>query len=138
MSVLVLADHDNASLKPATLNAIAAAAKLGPVHVLVAGHGCDAAAAAAAAAPDVAKVLKADAAPYAHPLAENVAPLVAGLARGYGHVLAAATTVGKNIMPRVAALLDVQVQSVLRAVWFKSGGSYARFDGRFTGIICLV
>jgi electron transfer flavoprotein alpha subunit len=108
MSVLVLADHDNASLKPATLNAIAAAAKLGPVHVLVAGHGCDGAAAAAAQAPDVAKVLKADAAPYAHPLAENVAPLVAGLARGYGHVLAAATTVGKNIMPRVAALLDVQ------------------------------
>ena len=110
MSVPVLADHDNASLKPATLNAIAAAATLGPVHVLVAGHGCDGAAAAAAQVAGVAKVLKADAAPYAHPLAENVAPLVAGLARGYGygHVLAAATTVGKNIMPRVAALLDVQ------------------------------
>jgi electron transfer flavoprotein alpha subunit len=108
MSVLVLADHDNAALRPATLNAVSAAALLGEVHVLVAGHGCDAAAAAAARVAGVAKVLKADAAHYAHPLAENIAPLVAKLAAGYGHVLAAATTVGKNIMPRVAALLDVQ------------------------------
>ena len=108
MSVLVLADHDNAGLKPATLNAIAAATRLGPVHVLVAGHGCDGAVAAAAQVAGVDKVLKADAAHYAHPLAENIAPLVAKLAPGYSHVLAAATTVGKNILPRVAALLDVQ------------------------------
>ena len=117
MSVLVLADHDNAGLRPATLNAIAAAAELGPVHVLVAGHACDGAAAAAARVAGVAKVLKADAPPYAHPLAENIAPLVAKLAAGYGHVLAAATTVGKNIMPRVAALLDVQqISDVLQIV----------------------
>jgi electron transfer flavoprotein alpha subunit len=78
------------------------------VHVLVAGHGCDGAVAAAAQVAGVDKVLKADAAHYAHPLAENIAPLVAKLAPGYSHVLAAATTVGKNILPRVAALLDVQ------------------------------
>jgi electron transfer flavoprotein alpha subunit len=108
MSVLVLADHDNASLKPATLNAITAAAKIGEVHVLVAGQDCDGAAKAAAAVAGVAKVLKADAAAYRNPLAENVAPLVAKLAAGYSHVLSAATTVGKNILPRVAAMLDVQ------------------------------
>ncbi len=109
MTVLVLADHDNAGLKPATLNAITAAAKIGgDVHVLVAGNGCDAAAAAAAKIAGVAKVLKADAGTYAHPLAENIAPLIVKLAAAYGHVLAASTTVGKNIMPRVAALLDVQ------------------------------
>jgi electron transfer flavoprotein alpha subunit len=116
MSVLVLADHDNASLKPATLNAVTAAARLGEVHVLVAGKDCDAAAAAAAAVAGVAKVLKVDAAPYAHPLAENVAPLVAKLAPAYSHVLAAATTVGKNIMPRVAAQLDVQQISDILAI----------------------
>jgi electron transfer flavoprotein alpha subunit len=116
MSVLVLADHDNTSLKPATLNAVAAAARLGEVHVLVAGKDCDGAAAAAAAVAGVAKVLKADAAPYAHPLAENVAPLVARLAPAYSHVLAAATTVGKNIMPRVAAQLDVQQISDVLAI----------------------
>ena len=108
MSVLVLADHDNAGLRPATLNAVTAAATLGEVHVLVAGHGCDGAAAAAAQVAGVAKVLKIDAPHYAHPLAENVAPLVAKLAPAYTHVLATATTVGKNILPRVAALLDVQ------------------------------
>ncbi len=116
MSVLVLADHDNASLKPATLNAITAAAKLGEVHVLVAGQDCDGAAKAAAAVAGVAKVLKADAAPYRNPLAENVAPLVAKLAAGYSHVLSAATTVGKNIMPRVAATLDVQQISAILTV----------------------
>ncbi|MBM3523855.1 MAG: electron transfer flavoprotein subunit alpha/FixB family protein [Alphaproteobacteria bacterium] len=118
MSVLVLADHDNAGLKPATLNAITAAAKIGgDVHVLVAGAGCDGAAQAAAAVAGVAKVLKADAPAYGHPLAENVAPLIAKLAAGYGHVLASSTTVGKNIMPRVAALLDVQqISDILQVV----------------------
>ncbi|MBM3627575.1 MAG: electron transfer flavoprotein subunit alpha/FixB family protein [Alphaproteobacteria bacterium] len=117
MSVLVLADHDNASLRAATLNAVTAAAQLGEVHVLVAGHGCDAAAAAAARVAGVAKVLKVDAPSCAHPLAENIAPLVARLAAGYGHVVAASTTIGKNIMPRVAALLDVQqVSEVIEVV----------------------
>ncbi|MFM8680947.1 MAG: electron transfer flavoprotein subunit alpha/FixB family protein [Alphaproteobacteria bacterium] len=117
MSVLVLADHDNASLRAATLNAVTAAAQLGEVHVLVAGHGCDAAAAAAARVADVAKVLKVDAPSCGHPLAENIAPLVARLAAGYGHVVAASTTVGKNNMPRVAALLDVQqVSEVIEVV----------------------
>ena len=117
MSVLVLADHDNASLRAATLNAVTAAAQLGEVHVLVAGHGCDAAAEAAARVAGVAKVLKVDAPSCGHPLAENIAPLVARLAAGYGHVVAASTTVGKNIMPRVAALLDVQqVSEVIQVV----------------------
>ena len=117
MSVLVLADHDNASLRAATLNAVTAAAQLGEVHVLVAGHGCDGAAAAAARVAGVAKVLKVDAPSCGHPLAENIAPLVARLAAGYGHVVAASTTVGKNIMPRVAALLDVQqVSEVIQVV----------------------
>jgi len=117
MSVLVLADHDNASLRAATLNAVTAAAQLGEVHVLVAGHGCDGAAAAAARIAGVAKVLKVDAPSCAHPLAENIAPLVARLASGYGHVVATSTTVGKNIMPRVAALLDVQqVSEVIQVV----------------------
>ena len=117
MSVLVLADHDNASLRAATLNAVTAASQLGPVHVLVAGHGCDGAAAAAARIAGVAKVLKVDAPSCAHPLAENIAPLVARLASGYGHVVATSTTVGKNIMPRVAALLDVQqVSEVIQVV----------------------
>ena len=117
MSVLVLADHDNASLRAATLNAVTAAAQLGEVHVLVAGHGCDGAAAAASRVAGVAKVLKVDAPSCGHPLAENVAPLVARLAAGYGHVVAASTTVGKNIMPRVAALLDVQqVSEVIQVV----------------------
>jgi len=116
MPVLVLADHDNAGLRPATLNAVTAAARLGEVHVLVAGHSCDGAAAAAAQVQGVAKVLKVDAAAYAHPLAEAVAPLVARMAPGYSHVLATATTVGKNILPRVAALLDVQQISDVQAI----------------------
>ena len=108
MSILVVADHDNASLKAATLNTIAAAGKLGgDVHVLVAGAGNDGAANAAAKVAGVAKVLKADDAAYANQLAENMAPLIVKLAEGYSHVLAPANSFGKNIMPRVAALLDV-------------------------------
>jgi electron transfer flavoprotein alpha subunit len=117
MSVLVVADHDNAALKPATLNAVTAAAKIGgEVHVLIAGAGCDAAAAAAAQVAGVAKVLKVDAPHLAHGLAENVAPLVAKLAAGYGHVVAPATTFGKNVAPRIAALLDSQQISDILAV----------------------
>ncbi|MBI4969180.1 MAG: electron transfer flavoprotein subunit alpha/FixB family protein [Rhodospirillales bacterium] len=108
MTTLILAEHDNASLKPATLNVVAAAQKLGaPIDLLVAGHTCKAVAEAAAKIPGVAKVKLADDAAYAHPLAENLAALLLALAPGYSHILAPATTTGKNVMPRVAAKLDV-------------------------------
>ena len=108
MSTLVIAEHDNADIKPATLNAVAAAVELGgDVHVLVAGHGCAPAAESASKINGVAKVLSADSAEYENTLAENVAPLVVDLSGAYSHVLAPATSNGKNIMPRVAALLDV-------------------------------
>jgi len=114
MTVLVYAEHDNASLKDATLAVVTAGAKLGEVHVLVAGSGCGAVADAAAKIAGVAKVLKADEAAYANQLAENVAPLVAGLMAGYDAVLFPATAHGKNIGPRVAALLDVmQISDIL-------------------------
>jgi electron transfer flavoprotein alpha subunit len=114
MSVLVYAEHDNASLKDATLAVVTAGTALGEVHVLVAGSGCGAAADAAAKIAGVAKVLKADDAAYANQLAENVAPLVAGLMAGYDAVLFPATAHGKNIGPRVAALLDVmQISDIL-------------------------
>jgi len=108
MSVLVIADHDNATLKGSTLNAITAAKALGPVTVLVAGVSCQAAADAASAVDGVDAVLVADDAAYDHDLAENVTPLVVSLAEQYDAILAAATTHGRNFMPRVAALLDVQ------------------------------
>ena len=114
MSVLVYAEHDNASLKDATLAVVTAAAKLGDVHVLVAGNGCDAVAQAAAKIAGVAKVVVANDAAYANQLAENVAPLVAGLMAGYDAVLFPATAHGKNIAPRVAAQLDVmQISDIL-------------------------
>lgn len=117
MSVLVVAEHDNSGLKAATLNTIAAAAKLGAVEVLVAGQGCRAAAEAAAKVDGVAKVWLADDAVLAHGLAENLAPVVAKLAERYSHVLAPASTFGKNLMPRVAALLDVaQVSDIVAIV----------------------
>ncbi|MEP0339541.1 MAG: FAD-binding protein [Alphaproteobacteria bacterium] len=116
MAVLVYAEHDNAALKAATLNAVAAAKQLGDVTVLVAGSGCRAVAEAAAKIDGVAKVLIADDAAYANEIAENVAPLIAKLADGFDHILAAATTSGKNVMPRVAALLDVQQISDISAV----------------------
>ena len=114
MAILVIAEHDNQSLKAGTLNTVTAAAKLGEVHVLVAGHNAAAAADAAKAVAGVAKVLLADNAAYAHGLAENLAPLVVGLASGYSHVLAPATSYGKNLLPRVAALLDVaQISDII-------------------------
>ncbi len=116
MAVLVYAEHDNAVLKPATLNAVAAAKQLGDVTVLVAGSGCRAVAEAAAKINGVAKVLIADDAAYANEIAENAAPLIAKLAAGFDHILAAATTSGKNVMPRVAALLDVQQISDISAI----------------------
>jgi electron transfer flavoprotein alpha subunit len=118
MSVLVIADHDNQSLKPATLHTVTAALALGAgaPSVLVAGSDCGPAAEAAAKVAGVGKVLVAEAPFHAHLLAEAVAPLVAGLAKDYPHVLAAATTQGKNILPRVAALLDVAMLSDVSAV----------------------
>ena len=117
MSILVVAEHDNASIKGATLNAVAAAQAIGgDIAVLVAGSDCGAAANAAAAIAGVSKVLHADNAAYAHQLAENVAPLVAELAASYSHVLAPSTSNGKNIMPRVAAHLDVDQISDIIAV----------------------
>jgi electron transfer flavoprotein alpha subunit len=117
MSVLIIAEHDNATLKPATLHVVTAAQKIGgDIHILVAGQGVDGAAAAAAKVAGVAKVLKADDAAYAHQLAENVAKLIVSLAPNYSHVLAAATVNGKNFMPRAAALLDVQQISEISAV----------------------
>ncbi|MDE2399270.1 MAG: electron transfer flavoprotein subunit alpha/FixB family protein, partial [Burkholderiales bacterium] len=108
MAALVIAEHDNASLKPATLNTVTAALQCGgEVHVLVAGENAAAAAQAAAQIAGVAKVLHADGAALAHGLAENLAAQVVALAKNYGHVLFAATAGGKNVAPRVAALLDV-------------------------------
>ncbi len=116
MTVLVLAEHDGNRLKPATLHTVSAAAKLGEVHVLVAGSGCGTIAGETAKIAGVAKVLAADDAAYAHPLAEDLARLLLGIIRGYTHVLAPATTFGKNVMPRVAALLDVAQISDISAV----------------------
>jgi electron transfer flavoprotein alpha subunit len=117
MAILVIAEHDNATLKSATLTTLGAAARLGgDIHVLVAGSNCRAAAEAAARAAGVTRVRVADAPIHQHPLAENRALLIAELARGYSHVLAPATSSGKNVMPRVAALLDVAQISEITAV----------------------
>ena len=115
MSVLVYAEHDNASLKTETHKLVNAAQKMGgDIHVLVAGEGCQAVAEAAAQIDGVAKVLVADNAAYKHQLAENTADLVVELAADYSHVVSAATTTGKNFMPRVAALLDVaQISDII-------------------------
>jgi electron transfer flavoprotein alpha subunit len=117
MAVLVVAEHDNKTIRKATLNTVAAAQKLGgDIHVLVAGHQAGEAAQAAAAIAGVAKVLHADAPHLADFLAENVAALLVSLAKGYSHVLAPSTSNGKNILPRAAALLDVQQISDISAV----------------------
>ena len=116
MSVLVIAEHDNAELKPATLNTVAAAAQLGDVDILVAGDSCNAVADTAAKIAGVGKVLKADAPALKTGLAENIAPMIVELSSGYSHILAPATTNGKNIMPRVAALLDVAQISEITSV----------------------
>jgi electron transfer flavoprotein alpha subunit len=115
MAILIIAEHDNASLKSATGNAVSAAQKIGgDISILVAGHQCQAAAQAAAKIDGIKKILVADAAHYGHALGENLASLIVGLASGYSHIVAPATTSGKNVMPRVAALLDVaQVSDVI-------------------------
>ena len=125
MPVLVVAEHDNASLKGATLNTVTAALQCGPeVHVLVAGESASAAVQAAASVVGVGKVLRAESSGLAHGLAENLAAQVVALARGYSHVLFPATASGKNVAPRVAALLDVaQVSDVTKVV---SGDTFER------------
>jgi electron transfer flavoprotein alpha subunit len=118
MGVLVIAEHDNASLRAATLPVVTAAKQLGgDVAVLVAGKNCGAAADAAAKIAGVASVLVAEADHYEHALAEELAPLIVGATEGMSHVLAPATTFGKNVLPRVAALLDVaQISDVVKIV----------------------
>lgn len=117
MSILVIAEHNNSELAPVTLNVVAAAQQIGgDIHVLVAGKGSDSVAEEAAKIAGVATVLHSTADHFEHALAENVAPLVASVAKDYGHVLAAATTTGKNFMPRVAAVLDVEQISEIIAV----------------------
>jgi electron transfer flavoprotein alpha subunit len=125
MAILVVAEHDHKSIRKATLNALAAAQKIGgDIDVLVAGHGAGEAAKAAAQIPGVRKVLHADAPHLADFLAENVSGLILGIAKSYSHILAPSTSNGKNIMPRVAALLDVQQISDIIAV--ESGDTFVR------------
>ena len=116
MGILVFCDHDNGQFGAATLNAVSAAQQIGgDIHVLVAGDTSGTIATKAAAIAGVAKVLVADGVEYAHGLAENLAPLICDLASQYSHILAPATTTGKNIMPRVAALLDVmQISDIIK------------------------
>jgi electron transfer flavoprotein alpha subunit len=118
MASLVIAEHDNASLKPATLNTVTAAVQCGgQVHVLVAGHNAAAAAQAAAQIAGVSKVIHADDAGLAHALAENVAAQVLAIAPAYSHILFAATASGKNVAPRVAASLDVaQISDITQVI----------------------
>tara|TARA_R110002124_G_scaffold64985_2_gene177465 strand:- start:272659 stop:273591 length:933 start_codon:yes stop_codon:yes gene_type:complete len=109
MSVLVIAEHTHDGIKPSTLNTITAASKISAdIDVLVVGHNCSGASAAAAKISGVKKVLNCDSAHYAHPIAEQITPVIMGIAQNYSHIFAPATTFGKNLMPRVAALLDVQ------------------------------
>lgn len=116
MTALVLAEHDNQNLNPATCAAVSAAAQMGgDVHVLVAGSGCAGVAEQASKLAGVSKVLLADAPQYKDGLAENIAPLIAGGAEGYSHIVAAATSFGKDAMPRAAALLDAQqISDIIR------------------------
>lgn len=117
MTILVIAEHNNAALNPATLNAVGAASKLGgDIHILVAGSGCAPVAQQASKIAGVGKVITADAPALAHLLAEDVAPIIVGLAKNYTHVLAPATTFGKNVLPRAAALLDTQQISEVTAI----------------------
>ena len=125
MSILILADHDDGQLAPATLNTVTAATQIGgDIHILVAGDSGGEVAKSAAAIAGVSKVLTANDAALAHGIAENVAPLMQSMAPGYTHLMAPATTTGKNIMPRVAALLDVmQVSDIIKV---ESADSFQR------------
>ena len=117
MSTLVIAEHDNTNLKPATLNTVAAANVIGgSVHILVAGHSCQSVADEAAAVDGVEKVILADDSAYENQLAESTANLIKSISSDYSHILAPATTFGKNVLPRLSALLDVQQISEITEV----------------------
>ena len=117
MSILIVAEHDNKSLNPATLNSVTAANAIGgEVHILVAGHNCAGVAEQACNVAGISKVLHADSSVYEHALAENVGFLISEIGSSYGHILATSTTNAKNILPRAAALLDVQAISDISAV----------------------
>ena len=118
MAVLILAQHDNQTLDPAVLHAVTAAAALpGPMHVLVAGAECGAVAEAAARIAGIEKVIRVEHAAYADPVAEDLTPLVVAMAVGYDYVLAASTTFSRNLLPRVAALLDTaQLSDIVEVV----------------------
>jgi electron transfer flavoprotein alpha subunit len=117
MSILVIAEHDNKSLKPATYNTVTAALEIGgDVHILIAGNACDAVVAETCKIKGITDVWYANGAAYTHALAETIAPLVAQVGEGFAHILAPATTFGKNLMPRVSALMDVQMVSDITAV----------------------
>ena len=118
MSILVIVEHDNSTVSAATLNTLSAAQAIGGhIDALVAGHDCSKAAEAAAEIADIRKVIVSDAAENANGLAENIAPLIAGMAENYSHILAPATTYGKNIMPRVAALSDTaQISDIIAVI----------------------
>ena len=118
MSILVVVEHDNEAVNAATLNTLSAARQIGgDIHLLVAGANCAEAANAAAGLEGADKVLCSDSAEYGHSLAENLAPLVASIAGNYSHILAPATTFGKNVMPRIAALCDVpQISDIIEVI----------------------
>mgnify|MGYP003311197092 FL=1 len=117
MSILIIAEHDNSELKTATLNTVAAGKEIGgDIDILVAGSDCDTVVESASQIPGVTKILVANKETYKNSLAENVGNLIADLAEGYTHILAPATTNGKNYMPRVAAKLDVSQISDISAV----------------------
>ncbi|MGA0129423.1 MAG: electron transfer flavoprotein subunit alpha/FixB family protein [Burkholderiales bacterium] len=117
MGILIVAEHDNASIRPAVLNTVTAAQKIGgELHLVVVGYGCRGAAEQAAKINGVAKVIVIESEACAHPLAEEVANVIVPLAKGYSHVLAPATSFGKNVMPRVAAMLDVAQISDITAI----------------------
>ncbi|HXF16605.1 MAG TPA: FAD-binding protein [Burkholderiales bacterium] len=116
MAILIIGEHDNAAIKPAVLNTVAAAQEIGgDIDILIAGYQCATAAQGAAGIPGIRKILMADAPHYAHALAENISALVVSIAKNYSHVLAPSTSFGKNVLPRVAALLDVaQISDIIK------------------------
>ena len=128
MSILVIVEHDNSAINPATLNTVAAAQAIGgDIDALIAGYDCSKAAKAAATIKGISKVIVSDPIENANGLAENIAPLIAGMAGRHSHIVAPATTYGKNIMPRVAALSDTAQISDIIAVLIKT-----LFRDRFT------
>ena len=134
MSILVIAEHDNSNLKPATLNTVAAAKELnGEIHLLIAGNSCQSVADEAIGVEGVSKILMSDNAAYENHLAESTANLIKSVAANYSHILAAATTFGKNVLPRLSALLDVQQISEITEVVSEDNKGYLSVN--YSGII---